>query len=295
MGEVVAEIGVRPKNLVIEDARLYLKRDGEPFDVITSDPIHPWVRGGGDLYTREYFELCKARLEPDGVMCHWLPLYQMGFEDVRSVVRTFADVFKTDIYFAGTDLVLLGSQESRVPRPPVGARMFGEELGALRVGPAVNLQDAAALTEDALHLEFSTPKHLASPELGTSLRWVRAMWNDPPVPYDALLLAQIAAAEGDGATMGEQLERALAEAPRHVFARRYAGEIYLSAAGQYGSEAFLKKAAQLLPDDPRLIGVEADLRAAQGRNAEAAKLYRRLLELQPDNKYVRRRLKRVED
>jgi len=293
VGEVVAKIGVRPDNLVIEDARLYLKRDGEPFDVITSDPIHPWVRGGGDLYTREYFELCKARLKPDGVMCHWLPLYQMGFEDVRAVVRTFAQVFSTDLYFAGTDLVLLGSLQDVPPRPPTGARMFNEELLALRVAGA-SAKDAPILTEDALRLEFSTPRHLASPELGESLRWVRAMWKNPPPPYDALLLAQIAAAEGDGATMGKQLLRAVSEAPQHVFARRYAGETYLSAAGQYGSDAFLKKAAELLPDDPRLIGVEADLRAAQKRYPLAAALYRKLLEVQPDNDYLRRRLARVE-
>jgi spermidine synthase len=297
VGETVAEIGVRPDNLVVEDARLYLQRDGAAFDVITSDPIHPWVRGGGDLYTREYFELCRARLAPGGVMCHWLPLYQMGFEDVRAVVRTFIEVFRTDVYFAGTDLVLLGSAEGEVPRPPPDARMFGEPLAALRVAGhdalVATSEGAAVLLEDELKLEFSTPRHLASAELGTSLRWVRSLWKDPPAPYDALLRAQAAAADGDGATMSEQLERAVKEAPQHVFARRYAGETYLQAAAQYGSAGFLKGAKRLLGDDPRLIGVEADIFANQGRNAEAAALYRQLLETQPDNAYLKRRLARV--
>lgn len=297
VGEVVAEIGVKPRQLIVEDARLYLKRDGDAFDVITSDPIHPWVRGGGDLYTREYFELCRARLKPDGVMCHWLPLYQMGFDDVRSVVRTFAEVFHADIYFAGTDLVLLGSLGSPPPRPPAMARMRGERLLDLRVAGAERFWDwvvsAPRLTEDALRLEFSTPRHLASPELGQLIAWVRELWSAPPAPYDALLEAQQAAAEGDGATMGEALTRALKEAPQHEFARRYAGEIYLSAAGQYNNDGFLKQASRLLPGDPRILGVEADIRAAQGRNALAAELYRKVIELQPDNEYARRRLARV--
>ncbi len=297
VGEVVAQIGVKPKTLVVQDARLYLKRGGERFDVITSDPIHPWVRGGGDLYTREYFELCKSRLAPGGVMCHWLPLYQMGFEDVRAVVRTFCEVFRTDLYFAGTDLVLLGSAGESVPRPPAGATMFGEELSALRVAGhdalVATTADAPLLLEDALRLEYSTPRHLDSSELAESLRWVRSLWSDPPTPYDALLSAQEAAATGDGARLGDELARALREAPQHVFTRRYAGETYLSAAGQFGSEGFLRKAKELLGDDPRLIGVEADLRAEQGRRAEAAALYERLLKLQPDNKYAQRRLSRV--
>ena len=297
VGDVVAEIGVRPRRLIVEDARLYLKRDGELFDVITSDPIHPWVRGGGDLYTREYFELCRARLKPDGVLCHWLPLYQMGFEDVRAVIKTFAEVFHADLYFAGTDLVLLGSLDKPPPRPPENARMRGERLVNLRVAGAERfwdwVADAPVLTEDALLLEFSTPRHLASPELGKLLEWVEELWSTPPPPYGALLEAQQAAANGDGATMGDALDRALKEVPQHQFARRYAGEIYLSAAGQYNSDAFLKQAARLLREDPRLLGVEADLRAAQGRNALAAELYRMVLERQPDNEYVRRRLARV--
>ena len=43
-------------------------------------------------YTAPAKELMRV-LAPGGVVCHWLPLYQMGFEDVRSVARTFSEVF----------------------------------------------------------------------------------------------------------------------------------------------------------------------------------------------------------
>ncbi len=295
VANAIAALGVKPRNLVINDARLYLKANDEKFDVITSDPIHPWVRGGGDLYTREYFELCRARLRDDGVMCHWLPLYQMGLADVRAVARTFASVFHTDVYFAGTDLVLVGRRAAN--QPARDGVVLGEAVSRLRVaGHDATVRasaNAALLTEDRLILEYSAPHHLESQELGSILRWVQTLWASPATPYGAILEAQIAQCDQDGAKVSAAIERALQQAPQHQFARRFAGEVYLQAAGSVQSEGFLKAARRYLGDDPRLLGVEADLRAKQGRRAEAAALYRRLLATQPDNVYVKRRLAHV--
>jgi len=43
--------------IVHDDARHYLLTTREKFDVITSDPIHPWVKGAASLYTQEYLGL----------------------------------------------------------------------------------------------------------------------------------------------------------------------------------------------------------------------------------------------
>ena len=40
----------------------------ETFDIITSDPIHPFVKGSATLYSKEYFEMVKAHLNPGGVV-----------------------------------------------------------------------------------------------------------------------------------------------------------------------------------------------------------------------------------
>ncbi|MEM8884778.1 MAG: fused MFS/spermidine synthase [Planctomycetota bacterium] len=295
VADAVASLELRPERLVVADARQGLRG---PYAAITSDPIHPWVRGGGDLYSREYFELCRDALVPGGVACQWLPLYQMGFEEVRAVARTFSEVFQTEAYFAGTDLVLVGVAQGSVPVPARTATIFGEDLTFLRVAGHEAIRKATAgatiLTDDTLRLEFETPRHLASPELPQILRWVVQLWRAaPPAPYDSILRAQIASAEGDGESMGDALEQSLRDAPNHQFARRFAGETYLAAAAQYNSEGFLKRARQLLAGDPRLLGVEADIRAAQGQAEEAARLYRELLKSQPDNEYLKRRLARV--
>ncbi|HKC56047.1 MAG TPA: fused MFS/spermidine synthase, partial [Vicinamibacterales bacterium] len=79
--------------IVYDDARHYILTTGEKFDVITSDPIHPWVKGAASLYTKEYFELVKAHLNAGGVVTQWVPLYQSSEDVIKTEVATFFDVF----------------------------------------------------------------------------------------------------------------------------------------------------------------------------------------------------------
>src|ERR671925_2209798 len=51
----------------VDDARHFLLTTREKFDAITSDPLDPWVKGAAMLYTREFFELVKQRLNPGGI------------------------------------------------------------------------------------------------------------------------------------------------------------------------------------------------------------------------------------
>ncbi|HUP80983.1 MAG TPA: fused MFS/spermidine synthase, partial [Pirellula sp.] len=75
--------------VVLDDARHFLLVTDEKFDVITSDPIHPWVKGAASLYTKEYFDLCKEHLKQGGVITQWVPLYESSLSAVKSEVATF--------------------------------------------------------------------------------------------------------------------------------------------------------------------------------------------------------------
>lgn len=116
--------------VVYDDARNYILTTEEKFDVITSDPIHPWVKGAATLYTREYFEVCRQHLKPGGVMTQWVPLYESGVDVVRSEVATFFHVFpggtiwSNDYEGEGYDVVLLGQADAT--RIDVGA--LGQRL-----------------------------------------------------------------------------------------------------------------------------------------------------------------------
>jgi spermidine synthase len=101
----------------IDDARHYLFTTDEKFDAITSDPLDPWVKGAAMLYTREFFELVKQRLNPGGVVTLFVQLYESNTEAVKSEVGTFFEAFPNGMIFANTyngqgyDMVLLGQIE----------------------------------------------------------------------------------------------------------------------------------------------------------------------------------------
>ena len=98
--------------VVYDDARHFILTTQEKFDVITSDPIHPWVKGAATLYTREYFELCKRHLNPGGLVTQWVPLYESDDDTVKSEIATFFDAFpegtiwSNDVKGEGYDIVL---------------------------------------------------------------------------------------------------------------------------------------------------------------------------------------------
>jgi spermidine synthase len=103
--------------IVYDDARHFILTSKEKFDIITSDPIHPWVKGTSALYSKEYFELCKRHLNPGGVVTQWVPLYESDVKTVKSELATFFDAFPygtvwgNDINGDGYDTVLLGQTE----------------------------------------------------------------------------------------------------------------------------------------------------------------------------------------
>jgi spermidine synthase len=104
--------------IVYDDARHYVLTTHEKFDAITSDPIHPWVKGAATLYTKEYFEHVKEHLNRGGVVTQWVPLYESTEDAVRSEIATFLKVFPNGTVWrndngngSGYDVVLAGRLE----------------------------------------------------------------------------------------------------------------------------------------------------------------------------------------
>lgn len=95
---------------VHDDGRHFMLTTSKTFDIITSDPIHPWVKGSAALYNQEYFNLVKQHLNPGGVVSQWLPLYESHEDVIRSEIATFFEVFPDATIWStgGGDLVLLG-------------------------------------------------------------------------------------------------------------------------------------------------------------------------------------------
>lgn len=77
----------------VADARRFVRVGSDRYDVIVADLFHPARDGAGTLYTVEHFRAMRARLSEGGLVCQWLPLYQLRLSVLRMIVGSFLEVF----------------------------------------------------------------------------------------------------------------------------------------------------------------------------------------------------------
>ncbi len=77
----------------IEDAKTFLQITPRMYDVIISEPTNPWIAGVAGLFSKEFFEVCREHLVPDGLVVQWIHVYEIQDASLMSVLRTFTDVF----------------------------------------------------------------------------------------------------------------------------------------------------------------------------------------------------------
>jgi len=106
--------------IIVADGRNFLLLTHKKYDVITVDPPPPIDAAGvTHLYSREFLELMRDRLNPGGIAAHWIPAVHPsnGVRDIetfRMLVATFLDVFPYAKLLRGAGGVgvhLLGSSE----------------------------------------------------------------------------------------------------------------------------------------------------------------------------------------
>ena len=186
-------------NLIIDDARTYLRVTPTRYDVIVSEPSHPWVPGVANLFTKEFFDLGRQRLSEQGTFVQWLQIYQLSTESLRSVLATYQSVFPHVMVFRvggpaeGKDLILLGSN-SPIKLDLLSQRLADERIAKeiarvdlkseadvkawyicdeTRLKPAVN--GATINTDDNMHIETTVPKEAFRPLMQTNAEWVEKL------------------------------------------------------------------------------------------------------------------------
>jgi spermidine synthase len=191
--------------VVYDDGRHFVRTTREKFDVITSDPIDPWVKGCAALNTVEYYRMCKDHLTPGGVMALWIPFYESNTDTAKSVLGTFFKVFPNGIVWSndngrgGYDAVLFGQVEpTRInldetqtwidahPRVKLSLKDvgFGAEKANDSPGVAVDLfasyaGQATRLTEWLNGAQINTDRNLR-------LQYLAGMWVNLYVQDDIL-------------------------------------------------------------------------------------------------------------
>ena len=197
--------------LHVADAREFVRHAHTQWDVITSEPTNPWVAGAAALFTREFFEQCKAQLAPNGVICQWVPAYHQSPEDFRAILAGFRTVFPQATLWESTkglDYVLVaGHDPLAISMKQISEcmrdRQVSMDLAEVEIRDATDLLSRFVcgpeglealtaglepITDDRLQIEFSGPRARqegrGGPEIANRVSRqqsdVTAFLTDPP-------------------------------------------------------------------------------------------------------------------
>jgi spermidine synthase len=186
-------------HLVIDDARTHLSVNSTQYDIIMSEPSHPWVPGVANLFTVEFFALGRERLAQNGIFVQWLQTYQLSTNTMRSVLATFQSVFPHVLVFRvggsaqGKDLILLGSRTpltlDRIAERMRDSRM-APELARVKMKNEVDVRGwficdekklAAAVAgavlnnDDNMYVETTAPREAFLPLTQDNAAWIEAL------------------------------------------------------------------------------------------------------------------------
>jgi spermidine synthase len=270
--------------LAIADGRNFLLAAERPYDVITSEPSNPWMRGIGNLFSQDFYELAARRLTPEGILCQWLQTYNLYPEDLKMVVKTFRTVFPHVTIWNTTpaDLLLIGSKapvalDARILRSRYDSiPELREDLGrlgfrsplAVLADFVLNEEDTARYsqhgwvnTDDLPLLEFSAPEGLYADTIDLNRRVLWAFRSEElpriaGLPEGTLHTAAFQRdlglalwAKGFGQEALARFEEAVRLEPRDPRLLVDRGRAYLRGGSALKAEADFKAALQL---DPRL-------------------------------------------
>jgi len=287
----------------VADGRNHLLLTDRTYDVIISQPSNPYLAGVADLFTREYFELCRMRLNEGGVMCTWMQAYKMDLDTFRSIVKTFHVVFPDMSFWRSgkSDCLLIGTKgpqtmnyrllKERLASEAIGADLkrididsVPEFLVQLVMGArgVENFSATATIhTDDNALVEFSAPRALTRTVLQLPL--VEAIEKNREVDLDFLTVS-----DGD-TVLSEELDAVKKTAEQFITARGHVFQAYSLYNRNQAVDAFveLQKAAALNPSDAMLKEFNAvDHQRAfnlarEGKIDEAAALYQEMIRRVP--------------
>jgi spermidine synthase len=80
-------------HLFFEDGRNRLLVRPDRYDVISIEITSIWFAGAASLYSQQFYELVKARLEPGGVLQQWAQLHHTNRKNLASVLATVRTAF----------------------------------------------------------------------------------------------------------------------------------------------------------------------------------------------------------
>lgn len=267
--------------IVLNDARNALRLSDKHYDIIVSQPSHPWTGGAAHLYTREFVGEAKSHLNEDGVLVQWI---NAEFSD-EPLLKSLAATLLTE--FANV----------RLYQPEPQVLIFLASDGELE--PELSLsRSGRPLTDDVMH--YSRMGLNSVEDLLISLTMdesgVRAFAENASISTDDnLLLATRSHTRADGLS-GSDLDAVLAPYdPLRVrgswIYSRLADSVdfaYITKRLIYrGQQVRALAAAEAHPDESTRLTIISLLYASRGQIEDAVAAARAALDRRPDNAQAR--------
>lgn len=110
-GNILDQPDVR---MFLEDGRNYLLLHQKKYDMITMEISSIWFVGSTNLYSLEFYELCKKSLNEGGIMQQWIQMHHIGIDELGSVIATMRNVFPyVSFWIFGGQGILIGSNSQQ--------------------------------------------------------------------------------------------------------------------------------------------------------------------------------------
>jgi predicted membrane-bound spermidine synthase len=194
----------------VTDGRNFLLTQEKTYDVISMEITSIWFAGSGALYNREFYQLARQRLAPDGVLQQWVQLHRISGQDIMAILATVRSEFRyVWLYFIGNQGIIVAANHEALPgRETIRAiddapdlvdvlAAFGGSARSLLADRLLTPADTDRLlaatqsydfisNDDNMFLEYSTPRGNVrdyAQSLGENLRALKQIGSPDPLAW----------------------------------------------------------------------------------------------------------------
>ena len=193
--------------LTLNDARNTLLTESTKYDIIAAQPSHPWLARASNVFTKDFFELVKSRLNEGGIYGQWVNLFHMDATTLKSLLRAFYEVFPQGMTFANLDtgdFIMYGSDKPII----FDFAKIQQHLTEPKIKAALNFHQIYYAKDLLWYFALSRDEALA-------------ISRDVPANTDTNILSEVRLSSIDGDPKGKENPYDLLKASYHFNVRPY--------------------------------------------------------------------------
>jgi spermidine synthase len=171
-------------NVFVEDGRNVLLTRPKQYDLIAIEVSSIWFAGATNIYSREFYELAKARLKPRGVIQQWIQLHHITPREIGTIMGTIHGSFRyVTLWYFGGQGIIIASEHPQAMEPAGYAAVYQSMLRQFKNDGNKAQAFTKALSSSQL-LDSEGVSRLAARHRDTNTDWNR--WLEYWTPTYAL-------------------------------------------------------------------------------------------------------------